>query len=180
MLRFRPLAAAAALALAFIARPVLAQVASAELQAQMTPEQFKAAGLDKLSAKELSNLNAWLQGRMQAESSQAAEQARKETAQQLEKAKEEGRQEVIVKNRGFFDFGSSEPITAHLAGSFDGFAKGNRYTLDNGQVWEQSEAASLAGVHKTNPSVSIKPGIGGVWYMKIDGYNTAAKVRRIK
>ena len=180
MLRFRPLAVAAALALAFIARPVLAQVASAELQAQMTPEQFKAAGLDKLSTTELSNLNAWLRGKVQAESSLAAEQARKETTQQIEKAKEDGRQEVIVKNRGFFDFGSSEPITAHLAGNFDGFAKGNRYTLDNGQVWEQSEAASLAGVHKTNPSVSIKPGIGGVWYMKIGGYNTAAKVRRIK
>lgn len=180
MLRFRPLAVVAALALACIARPALAQVATTDLQTQMTPEQFKAAGLDKLSAKELSKLNAWLQGKMQEESAQAAEQARKETVQQLEKAKEEGRQEVIVKNRGFFDFGSSEPITAHLAGDFDGFAKGNRYTLDNGQVWEQSEAASLAGVHKTNPSVSIKPGIGGVWYMKIDGYNTAAKVRRIK
>lgn len=47
-------------------------------------------------------------------------------------------------------------------------------------MWEQSEAASLAGVHKTGPAVSIKPGIGGVWYMKVEGYNTTAKVRRIK
>ncbi len=180
MPRFRPLAAAAVFALACAAQPALAQVAGADLQTQMTPEQFKAAGLDKLSGKELSALNAWLQGKVQAESSQAAEQARRETAQQIEKAKEEGRQEVIVKNRGFFDFGSSEPITGHLVGRFDGFGKGNTYTLDNGQVWEQSEAASLAGVHKTGPAVSIKPGIGGVWSMKVEGYNTTAKVRRIK
>ena len=145
------------------------RVVEGDLQQQMSSAEFKAAGLEKLSPEELAALNAWLQGKV-----------RNATATALEQAREEGRQEVIVKNRGFFDFGSSEPITAHLAGNFDGFAKGNRYTLDNGQVWEQSEAASLAGVHKTNPSVSIKPGIGGVWYMKIDGYNTAAKVRRIK
>ena len=30
------------------------------IERQMTPEQFKAAGLDKLSPAELSNLNAWL------------------------------------------------------------------------------------------------------------------------
>ena len=180
MLRFRPLAIAAVLALACIVRPVLAQVAAADLQAQMTPEQFKAAGLDKLSTTELSNLNAWLRSKVQAESSLAAEQARKETTQQIEKAKEDGRQEVIVKNRGFFDFGSSEPITGALQGEFRGFGKGRVYVLDNGQEWEQTDTTSVVGVRKQSPKVSIKPGVMGVWYMKIDGYNTAAKVRRIK
>ena len=47
-------------------------------------------------------------------------------------------------------------------------------------MWEQIEAASLAGVRKTDPGVRIKPGVMGVWYMRIKGYNTAAKVRRIK
>ena len=53
-------------------------------------------------------------------------------------------------------------------------------TLANGQVWEQVEPASLAGVRKNDVPVKIKPGLLGVWYMKIDGYNTQAKVRRIK
>ena len=97
-----------------------------------------------------------------------------------EEAREEGRQEVIVKNRGFFDFGSSEPVTGVLQGEFRGFGKGRIFTLDNGQVWEQSDATSLGGVRSTSPKVSIKPGMMGVWYMKVEGVNTQAKVRRTK
>ncbi len=141
-----------------------------DLKQQMTAEEFKAAGLDKLSPAELAALNAWLQRKVGAETAAAVEQAR-----------EEGRKEVVEKNRGFFDFGSSEPIVSSIVGEFRGFGpKGRSYTLENGQVWEQTEPASLAGARKTDPKVTIRPGVMGVWYMKIDGYNTQAKVRRIK
>ena len=63
---------------------------------------------------------------------------------------------------------------------FRGFAKGNRYTLANGQVWEQIEPARLDGVKRTDPAVTIKPGLLNSWVLRIDGYNTPAKVRRIK
>ena len=139
------------------------------VEEQMTAEQFKAAGLDKLSAKELAALNAWLQNKVTTE-----------TAVALEAAREEGRKEVVQKNRGFFDFGTSEPIESVIVGEFRGFGMGKKYTLQNGQVWEQVEPASLAGVRKNDVPVKIKPGLLGVWYMKIDGYNTQAKVRRIK
>ena len=142
---------------------------TADVEQQMTAEQFKAAGLDKLSAKELAALNAWLQQKVSTE-----------TAVAVEKAKEEGRKEVVEKNRGFFDFGSAEPIESVIVGEFTGFGKGKKYTLQNGQVWEQIEPASLSGVRKTDVSVKIKPGVLGNWFMKIDGYNTQAKVRRIK
>ncbi|KWV10255.1 hypothetical protein [Xanthomonas translucens] len=166
--RLIPLVLCAALAVA--AAPAAAQRAvSGDLQAQMSAQQFKAAGLDKLSPQELTALNDWLQGKVA-----------KETAVALEKAKEEGRQEVIVKNRGFFDFGSQEPIESTLVGTFSGFSKGRRYVLANGQEWEQTEAASLASVRRTAPKVKITPGIMGAWYMQIDTYNTRAKVRRIK
>ena len=87
---------------------------------------------------------------------------------------------MVEKNRGFFDFGSTEAIESSIVGEFNGFAKGRKYTLENGQVWEQIEPATLAGVRKTNPEVTIKPGIINNWFLKIEGYNTAAKVRRIK
>jgi len=38
----------------------------------------------------------------------------------------------------------------------------------------------LSGVRKTNPTVSISPGLLGVWYLRVDGVNTRAKVRRTK
>ncbi|MCC4597954.1 hypothetical protein NRY95_06400 [Xanthomonas campestris pv. phormiicola] len=166
--RLTPLVLCAALAVC--AAPAAAQrTVAGDLQTQMSAQEFKAAGLDKLSPQELTALNDWLQGKVA-----------KETAVALEKAKEEGRQEVIVKNRGFFDFGSQEPIESTLVGEFTGFSKGRRYVLANGQEWEQTEAASLASVRRNAPKVKITPGIMGVWYMQIDTYNTRAKVRRIK
>lgn len=145
------------------------RVVEGDLQQQMSAAEFKAAGLDKLSADELAALNAWLQGKVREATTSAVEQAR-----------EEGRQEVIVKNRGFFDFGSSEPIEATLAGEFNGFGKGRQYTLDNGQVWEQTDDARVSGVRRQAPGVKITPGVMGAWYLQVEGLNTRAKVRRIK
>ena len=142
---------------------------SGNVEQQMSTDEFKAAGLDKLSAQELAALNAWLQRKVV-----------QETAKVAETAKEEGRKEVAEKNRGFFDFGSTEAIESSIVGEFKGFAQGRKYTLENGQVWEQIEPASLAGVRKTNPKVRVKPGLFNNWFMQIDGYNTQAKVRRIK
>ena len=49
------------LTLALHTTPVLAQRAvQGDLQSQMSAEQFKAAGLDKLDARELAALNDWL------------------------------------------------------------------------------------------------------------------------
>ncbi|WP_369968104.1 hypothetical protein AB8E26_13005 [Stenotrophomonas rhizophila] len=170
--RLRLLASAAVLL--SLASPALAQrVVEGDLQQQMSPAEFKAAGLDKLSPAELTALNGWLQGKVAAVAADTREQVR-------EQAREEGRQEVIVKNRGFFDFGSNEPITSTLQGEFRGFGKARRFVLANGQEWEQSDDTVLSGVRKTNPAVSISPGLLGVWYLRVDGVNTRAKVRRTK
>ena len=98
--RVRPRLLACAAVLLSLSAPALAQrTVEGDLQQQMSPAEFQAAGLDKLSAAELASLNRWLQGKVQAATTQAVATAR-----------EEGRQEVIKKNRGFFDFGSDEPI----------------------------------------------------------------------
>ena len=170
--RLRLLASAAVLL--SLASPALAQrVVDGDLQQQMSPAEFKAAGLDKLSPAELTALNGWLQGKVAAVAADTREQVR-------EQAREEGRQEVIVKNRGFFDFGSNEPITSTLQGEFRGFGKARKFVLANGQEWEQEDDTVLSGVRKTNPAVSISPGLLGVWYLRVDGVNTRAKVRRTK
>lgn len=167
MLPSRPLSA---LALAFLfALPFAASAQDASkqpLQQEMSPEEFRAAGLQKLSAEELARLNAWLDRRIGAETRRAAAVAE-------EKVKSEA--------RGFFNFGSVEPITSSLVGEFKGFQRGRDYVLANGQQWEQIDEATLAGVRKTNPGVRITPSkVGNAWYLAIDGYNTRAKVRRVK
>ena len=154
------------LALLLCSMPAFAQTATGQIEKQMTPEQFKAAGLDKLSPEELANLNAWLNRTLDTETTKAAVQAEK-------KVKDE--------NRGFFNFGSSEPIVSKMTGEFRGFAQGRQYTLENGQVWRQTDSATLAGVRVNNPDVKITPSvIGNAWYLQIQDYNTRAKVERLK
>ena len=140
-----------------------------DLRQQMGDEQFRAAGLDKLSAQELTVLTAWLRGDLE-----------RTTAAVLEQAKEEGRQEVIVRHRGFLTFDSNEPIVARVTGSFPGLGKGKQFTLDNGQVWEQTDGTTLSGVRDSLPQLRITPGIMGAWYLQLEGFNTRARVRRIK
>jgi hypothetical protein len=171
MRSLHPLLSTAVLSSALLlacAAPAFAQDAATApaIEKQMTPEQFKAAGLDKLDSAELANLNAWLNKTIDTETTKAAVQAKKK---------------VEDDNRGFFNFGSNEPVVGRIAGEFNGFQSGRQYTLDNGQVWRQTDNASLVGVHKTNPEVRIKPGmVGNAWYMTIKGYGTNAKVERVK
>lgn len=146
---------------------VLAQsAAGVPPQQEMTTDEFKAAGLDKLSAEELASLNAWLNRKIGVETERAAAQAEDRVKQGA---------------RGFLSFGSSEPIVSTIVGEFRGFAKGRNYTLANGQEWEQTDAASLSGVRKTAPAVTLTPSlVGNDWYLRIDGYNSRAKVRRTR
>lgn len=160
----RPLLLAVLLALAPCA---FAQPPSQQpIQQQMTPAQFKAAGLDQLNTEQLANLNAWLNGTIQAEASKAAVSAKKQ---------------VQDENRGFLNFGSAEPVVGKIVGDFRGFNSNRSYTLDNGQVWQQTDDASLAGVRLSNPPVKITPSrIGNAWYLQVGNYNTRAKVVRVK
>jgi len=163
--KLRPLVLAALLLCAAAAS---AQSSSAKrpIEQQMTPAQFRAAGLDRLDAPQLANLNAWLNGAIETETAKATLIAKKE---------------VEDTSRGFFNFGSSEPIVAKISGDFRGFASGRSYTLDNGHVWQQTDAASLAGVRLSSPHVKITPSlVGNAWYLQVQDYNKRAKVQRVK
>ena len=149
-----------------------AAFAQQALEQQMTAGEFRAAGLDKLSAEELANLNRWLQGQVQ-ETTVAVEQAREEGRQQ---ARQQAEAEAVGRRAGSTPDG---PINSSIVGEFNGFGRGLRYTLENGQVWEQTDATRLEGVQMSNPGVTINSGVFGTWYLRVDGYNARAKVRRV-
>ncbi len=135
------------------------------IEQQMTAEQFRSAGLDQLSSEQLANLNAWLNRTLDTETTKAARMAEDKVQQE---------------NRGFLSAGSNEPVTGRLQGTFSGFSKGQSYTLDNGQIWRQTDSASLFGARLDSPQVRITQGLLGTWYLQIEGYNTRAKVQRVK
>lgn len=142
---------------------VLAQSFSS-LEERMTEAEFKAAGLDKLSPEELSRLNAFIAG----ETGKAASALPAATpAQDL---------------RGFEQrTGADGTIYTSITGEFRGWSKsGERFRLDNGQVWQITDSTSRLKVMLTNPDIVIEPGALGAWYMKVVGYNTRARVKRIK
>ena len=157
---------AIALLLACMAPVAIAQTAQPAIEKQMTADEFKAAGLDKLSADELAHLNAWLGRTIEVQTAKVAADTK---------------QTIEHQNRGFFNFGSEEPIVSRMVGNFRGFEKGRSYTLENGQVWQQTDDAVLPGIRLDNPDVKIRPGmIGNVWYMSVSHYNTRAQVKRVK
>lgn len=174
-----------AVALAGVAAGACAQAADgARIREQMSAAEFAAAGLDKLTPAELAALDAWLARRQAATAATAAPAAAAtldaaEVERIREQGREEGRREVKEESRGFFAFDSDEPIKSNVVGEFRGFAQGQRFTLANGQVWEQVEPARL-DVRRSDPAVTIKPGMFNTWLLRVDGYNTPAKVRRIK
>jgi len=159
------IAPARLLALAALLPLATTAVAQQKIEQQMSYEQFKASGLDKLSPTELANLNAWLAGKLEVETAKAVEGVRQESGED---------------RRGLTERQSREPVSAAITGAFTGFGKGRQFPLDNGQVWQQVDEASLSA-KLDNPKVRLTPSmIGGAWYLAVEGYNTRAKVQRIK
>lgn len=138
----------------------------------MSQSEFSGAGLEKLSPQELEALNAWLRRELTTTTAAAATAA-------LSKNKADR----LGFDRGGV-FGSREAegtIVSRIAGEFRGWdRKGQRFTLENGQVWETIDASSPLSVRLTNPQVTIESGFVGTWFLQVEGYNTRVKVKRVK
>ncbi|WP_101924856.1 MULTISPECIES: hypothetical protein [Luteimonas] len=141
--------------------PALAQAQA--LQERMTADQFRAAGLDKLDATELAELDAWFAAELASEVRHVG--AHREGLQTDAPAKPE-----------------AGAVDSTIDGAFQGFARGRQYTLANGQVWRQLDDARLTGAQRVthNPSVEIRPSLLGGWWLRVDGKNLRTRVERIK
>jgi len=73
---------------------------------------------------------------------------------------------------------TSEHVSSRIAGEFKGWRPGTTLTLENGQQWRVSDDSALTvprGLDR--PNVTIEPGMFGSWWLRVEGYNTAAKVK---
>ncbi len=120
--------------------PILvAQDEPAGIQQAMTPEEFKAAGLEKLSPAELAKLNAWLQG--------FREKAEKKAALRESKTK-------------------LQLIVSRIDGVYNGTAYGDIIRLEDGTAWKVANKGERYGGHADHPAVAIFKSIFG-WKMRI-------------
>jgi hypothetical protein len=111
------------------------------LQDMMTAEEFRAAGLDKLTPEELKNLNAWLQGYRESAETKAAEQATAEVTKKV--AKE--------------SHGRMDEIFSRIDGAFHGLTGKTVIKLEDGTVWKQANSDQRLGATVTDhPPVMVK------------------------
>jgi hypothetical protein len=116
------------------------------IQQMMTPEEFKAAGLNKLSGEELQKLDAWLQGYRQ-----VAEQAgEKKGTARAERTK-------------------MDLIVSRVDGTFTGLTGRTVIRLEDGTVWRQANADDRFRPKVTDsPAAAVIHGIFG-YKMRIEG-----------
>lgn len=155
------------LAALLLALPVAASAAEfSSLEERMSGEDFRAAGLERLSPDELARLNDWLR-RNWPHSAAAAAQAPAGATQE--------------DRRGLFESPAADgPIISRIEGTFTGWNSNTSFRLENGMVWRVAEAASLSARPIENPAVTIEPGVFSAWYLQVEGYNSKVKVRRVE
>jgi hypothetical protein len=119
---------------------------SGDIQQMMTPEEFKAAGLGKLSPEELAKLNAWLQGYRQV-TEQAAE---KKATSRAERTK-------------------LDVLVSRVDGTFPGLTGRTIIRLEDGTVWKQANADDrYRPKNPDHPAAAVIHGMFG-YRMQVEG-----------
>lgn len=119
----------------------------------MTPEEFKAAGLDKLSKEELKNLDAKLQGATHAAEAKAAEKAATQ-----------------AKNQAEVDQIKKAIIFSRVDGEFHGITGHTVIRLENGTTWKQAMSTDHFPANVTDhPRVAVLHDIMFGYKMRVEG-----------
>ncbi|MBA2431453.1 MAG: hypothetical protein H0V56_04980 [Chthoniobacterales bacterium] len=124
------------------------------VQKAMAPAEFERAGLGKLSPDERAALDRFIRGYVASSNQQAATAA-------VDEAAKEGK---ITRNE-------PEVIQSAIVGTFRGYDGRTSFTLENGQVWKQSQQVSRSFPAIDSPPVLIfrKPGMLSGYRMYIAG-----------
>jgi hypothetical protein len=119
---------------------------SGTIQQMMTPAEFKAAGLNKLSPEELQKLDAWLQGYREV----AEKTAEKKATARASRTK-------------------LDLLVSRVDGSFDGLTGRTVIRLEDGTVWKQANADDRFRPRVTDhPAAVVIHGVFG-YKMQIEG-----------
>jgi hypothetical protein len=177
---------------------------AADLFKRQPADQFRAAGLHKLTDEELAALEAMFERlktgeiaviKQEAEQKVAAAEAIKQEAQQKVAAAEAKVQETAAEQKqsgpGWLralvtlqntteKAGKADPVQSRIAGRFRGWDGKTLFRLENGQIWQQNDQTSYVGVDYDSPAVRVYPGMLGAFWMEIEGVNPRVKVKPVK
>ena len=122
---------------------------SGSIKGMMSAEEFKAAGLNKLSADELQKLDAWLQGYRQVTEQTAEKKATAKAA-----AESHAKLDLLV---------------SRVDGTFNGLTGRTVIRLEDGTVWKQANADDrYRSKNPDHPAAAVIHGVFG-YKMRIEG-----------
>ncbi|MEO7251691.1 MAG: hypothetical protein ABIW30_03690 [Arenimonas sp.] len=135
------------------------------LQDRLSPQQFHSFGLDKLSPAELAGLSDWMRTQVELPAPAPAP---------APVAK------LRRNNQGFLVGGDRSEVRSRFKGEFHGWDGRTAFPLENGQVWVQVDDATLDGLKRSHPMITISPSLLGGWRLYVEGSPNFAKVKRVK
>lgn len=159
MNRIAPLFVALGLLACLQALHAAAAEAPVDVRTMMSPDEFRAAGLETLTPAQIDALNAWLMRYTVVEAPVLR--------QQNAAVREEARRIEAVET------------TSEIAGSFIGWSGKTVFRLANGQVWQQRMSGSWR--HRAeSPAVVVRKNVLGFWELEVVGTGKRIGVRRVE
>ena len=117
---------------------------SRSLEETMRPEEFKAAGLDKLNEDELQHLDAYLQGYRQSAQKKAAEQAQAKANEEIKKAQDETKaaqeQAKTAEQSNIGGRARMDSLVSRVDGHIEKVTGHTIIRLEDGSVWKQANS----------------------------------------
>jgi hypothetical protein len=129
-----------------------------DVRSLMTPEEFSAAGLEKLSPAEIEALNRWVVRYTAGE------------APEMRAHSEVVRQEI--------ERVDSAVIRTRIVGEFRGWYGDTVFRLENGQTWKQRLSGKW--YHRADsPEVELSKNMMGYWVLRVVGADRSVGVVRV-
>lgn len=161
---------------------------AADFTQGLSPQDFTAAGLEKLTPAELARLNALIEARLTGTASQIRQEAHQQAEAEVQKrvatevdqrvktelAQRQPSESLLHRMKVMLTPGTEityATVESTIVGPFLGYQQGTVFTLANGQKWRVLEGSYWSPksdadrVHK----VVIKPGLLGSFTMIIEG-----------
>ena len=154
-------------------------ICARDLRTELSKDEFVAAGLSKLSASELSELERLLERgpTMKAHAPSANTSAGNPALAPV--AVSESSPDWVAPREPTNADTVREIIETTFTDSFRGFNGNTEITLSNGQVWKQTDR-SVSGAPPRDNRVRIKPAVMGRWLLQFRATNKSFPVKRIK
>lgn len=147
--------------LVLLAVGIAAAAGFSSLEERMSQQEFKAAGLNKLSPAELKALDDWLRKHYK-------------TTVTTRYVSASGEPVFYPKES------ERKTVESRINGKFYGWRGQTVFTLENGQTWKQAESGLFQSGPYDHPKVKIKPMIFGSWLMYIEPCGCSLRVQRTK